>query len=116
VYGVPYDYAAPAFAVLSLALPLFFLNYALTHQVIGWDGQRAYLRIAALALVANVAANIALVPSQGMVGAAAATVITELVVAAGCLFSLRSRYKTEGITQEAKAEGRRPKAEGHVAV
>jgi O-antigen/teichoic acid export membrane protein len=89
VYGVPYGYAAPAFAVLSLALPLFFLNYALTHQLIGWDGQRAYLGVAALALVANVAANVALVPSQGMVGAAAATVITELVVTAGCLYALR---------------------------
>ena len=49
----------------SLALPLFFLNYALTHQVIGWDGQRAYLAIATLALVANVAANFALVPVAG---------------------------------------------------
>jgi O-antigen/teichoic acid export membrane protein len=92
VYGVPYGYAAPAFAVLSLALPLFFLNYALTHQVIGWDGQRAYLRIAGLALVANVAANVALVPSQGMIGAAIATVITELVVTAGCLQALRGRH------------------------
>jgi O-antigen/teichoic acid export membrane protein len=33
VYGAPYLYAAPTFAILSLALPLFFLNYALTHQV-----------------------------------------------------------------------------------
>jgi O-antigen/teichoic acid export membrane protein len=88
VYGAPYGYAAPAFAVLSLALPLFFLNYALTHQVIGWDGQGAYLRIAAIALVANVAANIALVPSRGMIGAAIATVVTELVVTAGCLHAL----------------------------
>lgn len=103
VYGVPYGYAAPAFAVLSLALPLFFLNYALTHQVIGWDGQRAYLGIAALALVANVAANLALVPSQGMVGAAIATVITELVVTAGCLFALRAPYKVEGARQKASA-------------
>ncbi len=88
VYGAPYGYAAPAFAVLSLALPMFFLNYALTHQVIGWDGQRAYLWITALALVANVAANLVLVPSRGMVGAAIATVLTELVVTAGCLFAL----------------------------
>ena len=64
---------------------MFFLNYALTHQVIGWDGQRAYLLIATLALVANVAANFALVPSQGMVGAAIATLLTEVVVTAGCI-------------------------------
>lgn len=88
VYGTRYLYTAPTFAILSLALPLFFLNYALTHQVIGWDGQRAYLLIAALALVANVAANFALVPSQGMVGAAIATLVTEVVVTTGCVFTL----------------------------
>jgi hypothetical protein len=37
--------AAPALATLALAIPLFFVNYALTHQVIGWDGQRAYLAV-----------------------------------------------------------------------
>jgi len=89
LYGEGYAYAAPAFSILALALPLLFLNYALTHQVIGWDGQRAYLLIAILALAANIAANIALVPSQGIAGAAIATVVTELVVTIGCLVALR---------------------------
>ena len=88
IYGAPYLYAAPAFAMLAFALPLFFLNYALTHQVIGWDGQRAYLAIAGLALAVNVAANFALVPSQGMIGAAIATLLTEVVVTGGCLYAL----------------------------
>ena len=88
VYGEPFLYAAPAFAMLSLSLPLFFLNYALTHQVIGWDGQRAYLLITLLALAANIAANIALVPAQGIVGAAIATFVTEVIVTAGCVFYL----------------------------
>jgi O-antigen/teichoic acid export membrane protein len=85
VYGRAYLYAAPAFAILALALPLFFLNYALTHQVIGWDGQRAYLVIAVVALAGNVIANIALVPTQGIAGAAIATLLTEIVVTAGCV-------------------------------
>jgi O-antigen/teichoic acid export membrane protein len=88
IYGQPYLYAAPAFAILALALPLFYLNYALTHQVIGWDGQRAYLVIATVALVGNVIANIALVPSRGIVGASIATVLTEVIVTAGCLIAL----------------------------
>jgi O-antigen/teichoic acid export membrane protein len=88
VYGDTYAYAAPAFSILALALPLFFLNYALTHQVIGWDGQFAYLAIATLALIANVAANVMLVPSQGIAGAAIATVLTEVVVTAGCVYTL----------------------------
>ena len=91
IYGEFYAYAAPAFAVLSLALPLFFLNYALTHQVIGWDGQRAYLGIVVLALAGNIAANLLLVPSRGIVGAAIATVLTELIVTAGCLYVLARR-------------------------
>lgn len=91
VYGRPYLYAAPAFSILALALPLFFLNYALTHQVIGWDGQRAYLLIATLALAGNVIANLALVPSQGIVGAAIATLLTEIVVTIGCVYALWAR-------------------------
>ena len=91
VYGEPFLYAAPAFAMLSLSLPLFFLNYALTHQVIGWDGQRAYLLITVLALIANIAANIALVPARGLVGAAIATFLTELVVTFGCIYVLVQR-------------------------
>ena len=91
IYGAPYLYTAPTFAILALALPLFFLNYALTHQVIGWDGQRSYLMIASLALAANVAANFVLVPSQGMAGAAIATLLTEVVVTAGCIYALAAR-------------------------
>ena len=95
IYGESYAYAAPAFAVLSLALPLFFLNYALTHQVIGWDGQRAYLAIVTLALAGNIAANMVLVPTRGIVGAAIATVLTEVIVTAGCLFALRANLRAE---------------------
>jgi O-antigen/teichoic acid export membrane protein len=91
IYGAPYLYTAPTFAMLSLSLPLFFLNYALTHQVIGWDGQRAYLLIATLALAANIAANVALVPSMGMFGAAVATLLTELVVTGGCVVVLMTQ-------------------------
>lgn len=92
IYGESYAYTAPAFAVLSLALPLFFLNYALTHQVIGWDGQRAYLAIVTLALAGNIAANLLFVPTRGIVGAAIATVLTEVIVTVGCLYVLRAPY------------------------
>jgi O-antigen/teichoic acid export membrane protein len=96
VYGARYEYAVPAFAVLSLALPLFFLNYALTHQVIGWEGHRAYLGIVTLALAGNIGANVMLVPERGLVGAAIATVLTEIVVTVGCLFVLRAKRALAG--------------------
>lgn len=98
LYGETYAYAAPAFSILSVALPLFFLNYALTHQVIGWDGQRAYLLIALFALFGNVAANLALVPSMGINGAAIGTVLTEVIVTAGCLIFLNLRSERQART------------------
>lgn len=106
IYGDAYSYAAPAFSILALALPLFYLNYALTHQVIGWDGQHAYLLIATLALIANVAANLMLVPSQGINGAAIATVLTEVVVTAGCLMflNLRAEPSSRTFVQNQRAE------------
>jgi O-antigen/teichoic acid export membrane protein len=88
IYGEFYAYATSAFAVLALALPFFFVNYALTHQVIAWDGQRAYLAIVVVALAGNIAANLLLVPSRGIVGAAIATVLTEIIVTWGCLYVL----------------------------
>jgi O-antigen/teichoic acid export membrane protein len=76
--------------VLALALPLFFLNYALTHQVIAWNGQRAYLAVAGGALAVNVVANVMLVPSLAGVGAALATVATEVAVSLGSVAALRA--------------------------
>jgi len=89
VYGARFVEAAPALRILAIALPLFFVNYALTHQVIAWDGQRAYLAITAAALMTNLVLNALLIPSGAMVGAASATLLTELVVTAGCLTALR---------------------------
>jgi O-antigen/teichoic acid export membrane protein len=88
VYGAPFVVAAPALTLLGLAVPLFFVNYALTHQVLAWDGQRAYLGIVCAALATSLSANLALVPTAGMRGAAIATLLTELVVAGGSLAAL----------------------------
>jgi O-antigen/teichoic acid export membrane protein len=89
LYGAPYAAAVPAFRILALALPLLSLNYALTHQLIAWDGQRAYATICGLALVVNVALNTRLIPAQSIEGAAWATVATEVFVTAGCVAALR---------------------------
>jgi O-antigen/teichoic acid export membrane protein len=91
VYGRPFTAATDALRVLSFAIPLFFVNYALTHQVIAWDRQRAYLAVAAAALIANLVCNTLLIPEWQMVGAAYSTLITELVVTAGCVVALRTR-------------------------
>jgi O-antigen/teichoic acid export membrane protein len=84
LYGARYAPAVPAFRVLLLSFPLLSLNLALTHQLVGWDGQRVYAGLCALALAINVALNARLIPIWSIEGAAWATLGTELVLTTGC--------------------------------
>ena len=93
-YGARFVAAAPALTVLAAAVPFFFVNYVLTHLVIAWDRQRAYLAVTAAALTTNLAANTLLIPTGGMRGAALATLVTEIVVFAGCAWALAGRSAT----------------------
>jgi O-antigen/teichoic acid export membrane protein len=88
LYGARYAPAVPAFRVLLLSFPLLSLNLALTHQLIGWDGQRAYAALCVLALGVNVALNARLIPVWSIEGAAWATLGTELVLTTGCAVAL----------------------------
>jgi len=91
IYGPAYAAATPAFRVLLLSFPLMSLNYALTHQLIAWDGQRAYAVTCGAALIANVVLNARLIPAMSIAGAAWATLGTEAVVTVGCLVGLAAR-------------------------
>jgi O-antigen/teichoic acid export membrane protein len=91
VYGEPYAPAGQALQVLGLCIPFFYVNYALTHQLIAWDRPHAYLAIATTALVTNLLGNAWLIPDGGMTGAAVSTLLTELVVLIGCALSLVRR-------------------------
>ncbi len=88
LYGTAYRDAVPAFQILVLAFPLMSLNYALTHQLIGWSGHRGYALTCLAALVCNVSLNARLIPAWSIVGAAWSTLITEAVVTLGCLTAL----------------------------
>jgi O-antigen/teichoic acid export membrane protein len=89
LYGEAYAGAVPAFRILLAALPLMSLNYALTHQLIGWNLHRAYAAVCGLALLFNVALNARLIPSLAMAGAAWTTVATEGLLTLGCVTVLR---------------------------
>ena len=91
VYGRAYAPAVPAFRILLLAFPLLSLNYALTHQLIAWSGQRVYAVLCGLALAVNVALNATLIPALSIDGAAWATVATELFLTIGCMWALATR-------------------------
>ena len=104
LYGTGFVDAVPAFRILTAAFPLMALNYALTHQVIAWNGHRAYAVLCLGALVFNVALNVRLIPAMSMDGAAWSTLATEALLTAGCTGIL------------ARARSRRPAAAPAAAV
>ena len=89
LYGAAFDDGVPTLRLLLLSLPLMALNYALTHQLIGWHGHRAYAGICAAALAANLVLNWRWIPLIGMRGAAWSTLWTEVLLTLGCLVALR---------------------------
>jgi O-antigen/teichoic acid export membrane protein len=91
LYGDPYAAAVPAFRILLAALPLMALNYALTHQLLGWHGQVAYAVLCAGAVLVNVALNSQLIPALSIDGAAWATLATEAFLTVGCTIALWMR-------------------------
>ena len=97
LYGAPYAEAVPAFRVLLFAFPLMSLNYALTHQLIGWNGHRAYATVCGAAFLFNLALNARLIPSLSIVGAAWSTVWTEVVLTVGCAGALWLRSTRPGV-------------------
>lgn len=88
VYGPQYADGTSVLRVLLLSFPLMSLNYALTSQLIGWNGQRAFAALCAGALVVNVTLNARLIPDAGMAGAAWATLWTEAFLTVGCVLAL----------------------------
>jgi O-antigen/teichoic acid export membrane protein len=104
VYGAPFGAAVPAFRILLLAFPLLALNLALTHQLVAWNGERAYAALCALALVVNVGLNARLIPTLSIDGAAWATLATEAFLTAGCAVALMLVHgKARGVVGEAVA-------------
>ena len=106
VYGEQYADAVPAFQILVASFPLMSLNYALTHQLIGWNGHRAYAAICAAALVFNVALNARLIPEMSIAGAAWATFWTEALLTAACAAALWNASATHGPSLAGSRRGR----------
>jgi O-antigen/teichoic acid export membrane protein len=80
-----YDGAGDALAVLSVAAALSFVGTVVQTTLVATHRQRQLLYVAGAGLVVNLALNVALIPPYSYMGAAWATVITEVAV---LLFSL----------------------------
>ena len=81
VFGTAYGDAVPVFRVLLVSLPLSFPAWILLPAILVGERTGSAGRILAVALTANVAANLALVESGGIVASAWITVATDAGIA-----------------------------------
>jgi O-antigen/teichoic acid export membrane protein len=88
--GAPsYAHAVDVLRLLSVSLLAIFITNAFFQTLIALNRQRNLIRIAAVVLVVNVAANCALIPFLGASGAAIALMISEVIGLALALIAYR---------------------------
>ncbi len=108
LYGESYATAGPVLGALAWSLPFLFLNAVLTHQLIGWDRQHAFLWLCAGGLGLSLLLNAWLTPIWGGLGAAWACLIREALLTAGCLIALARTTPSAAALAEAAPEGWAP--------
>jgi O-antigen/teichoic acid export membrane protein len=79
LFGESYLESVSALRVLSWSLVLVILRGSFRHGLLAAGKQGVDLRCAAWSTVINIALNIVLIPTHGLLGAAIATVIADLV-------------------------------------
>lgn len=97
-----FDAAVTPIRLLALGLVFAFANAVFAGAALALDRQRALVGVAGAGLALNVALNLLLIPRYSYSGAAAATVVTEILgcaavfalVRSACPFSLRPRFVT----------------------
>ncbi|MHB0913141.1 MAG: flippase [Armatimonadota bacterium] len=110
MYGREYLPAVAILQVLSVAALFMFVNWTINTMLVSADGEKISLRITATGLGVMCAANLALVPLLGVVGAAWAVVVSESSVFIMLLLAARRL----GCSIPAAALGWRPALAGGV--
>lgn len=77
--GHEFHRAAPVLAILAVALAISYLNGVYGGALMALGRQRIMLWLSVVPLVVNLVANLALIPPLGVVGAAIAVVVSEIV-------------------------------------
>lgn len=93
IYGAEWAGTGHILILLSLAAPAVFLGYCLTQALVAHDLQERYLVVALIGLTLNIGLNLILIPRFGGMGAAGATVVTEIIVTVGAATALIRRRK-----------------------
>lgn len=83
LFGADYAPAVPAFSLLMGFAAVQYASIGFGTSLIAWDRQRLYMVALLGGAIANVVLNLTLIPSYGILGAAVATLSSEVVVL-GC--------------------------------
>jgi O-antigen/teichoic acid export membrane protein len=94
VFGVEFEPAQGAFVILMAAVAFTYVAAAGGVSLIAWNDQTAHMVILTLGAVANVVANLALIPPFGIIGAAGATLTCQGIVAIAILVRIHRRHVT----------------------
>jgi len=86
--GDEYHQAVTSVRVLAMAVPFLWLGVLADYGLVAAGRQNALLLLAAASLVVNLTANLVLIPIYGKEGAAASTVIAEVIVLVPALYIL----------------------------
>lgn len=89
LFGAPYAPAVPMFQILSLTFLLIFPGIFISYAVIAYNKQRQTVGFTAAGALGNILLNAILIPRYGPVGAAAATVVAQVLSYGGMWFYLK---------------------------
>jgi O-antigen/teichoic acid export membrane protein len=91
VFGDPYSHSTAVLQIMAWTSVLGFQNYILWYGVLASHGERTVFFIQIAGLVVNVAINAVAIPLYGPSGAAAALVVSDLVVIGGMAVLVQRR-------------------------
>lgn len=93
IYGKEFIEAVPAFKIMVLILPFRFMNYLFGVSLIAANLQKSRLNAAIICAFFNVLINLMLIPRFGFIGAAVATLATEIILFFLYFFSYKKAVK-----------------------
>lgn len=92
-YGSVYGYAATALAILLVGRLAYAFGRVSTTLLYAHDDDKEVARVEAVALTANVALNLVLIPPLGIVGAAVATTVAYILGSLAKVTLTRRKYR-----------------------
>lgn len=93
IFGVEYMPGATAFKILIFNTVIFFASSALINLLYAYKKQRSVMKVFFFGALGNIILNLLVIPVYGIEGAAATTIVAELIVLAG--ISLEARKKID---------------------